>query len=99
MGKHVVHAHCYGIDADGVVLVHGESYFQLRAHPVSPADQDRLFNVQLGKVEHPSEGTDVAHHPKPVGGSHVLLDSPDDIVACLEADACLLVVYSHILLI
>ncbi len=81
------------------MLIHGESNFQLRANAIGATHQYRLLDVQLGKVEHPSEGADVAHHPKPVGGSHVLLDSPDDIVACLEADACLLVVYSHILLI
>ena len=94
--QHIVHAHGHGIDADGVVLVHGKGDFQFGTHAVGAAHQDGFLHAQGAEVEHAAEGADVAHHPQAVGRTDVLLDAPDHVVTGFQAHACFFVINCHI---
>ena len=93
--QHVIDTHCNRIDADGVMLVHCKCQFELGSHAVSSADEDRFLDVQCGKVEHSAEGADVSHHARTGSGSHVFLDTADNVVSGFEAYACFLIIYCH----
>ena len=59
--KHIVHAHSYSIDTNGIVLVHRESEFEFGTYTVGAADEHRLFDVESREVEHSTKRTDIAH--------------------------------------
>ena len=96
LGEDIVHAHCHGIYADGVVLVKGESNLELGSDSVSAADQYRVFDSKGAKVEHASERTNAAHHTLAGRGSDVLLDAADYLVACFKVYSCVFVRFCHI---
>ena len=82
----VVHAHGHRVDANGVVLVHGECYLQFRPDSVGSAYKHRFLVAQRSEVEHTPEGADAAHYSGAVGGSDVLLDAAYHFVAGFEVD-------------
>ena len=60
--KHVIDTHGYGIDSDGIMLVHRKCYLELGPDSVRTADKDRFFDIEGRKVEHSAERSDVSHH-------------------------------------
>ncbi len=94
--QHVVDAHRHRVDADGVVLVHGEGDLELRTHAVGAAHQDRLLVTEGRQVEHTAERPDAAHPTGALGRCHMLFDAPDHFVARFQAHACLFIINCHI---
>ena len=95
LSQHIIDAHRHGVDPDSVVLVHGESYLKLGADSICATHKDGFLDIQGAEVEHPAEGSDIAHNPKPRGRGDMFLDPPDDIVTGFQAHACFLVIYCH----
>ena len=93
--QHVVDAHGHGIDADGIVLVHGERQLELGADAVGAAHQHRLLDPQRREVEHPAERPDIAHHAQTRSRRHVLLDAPHHFVSGFEVDPRLFITFCH----
>ena len=85
--EHIVHAHCHGIYAYGVVLIHGESDLELGAHAVGAAHQHRFLHPQGREVEHPPEGADVSHRTHAGSRRNVLFDSSYYLVSGLQIHA------------
>jgi hypothetical protein len=94
--KHVVHAHGHCVYTDGVVAVKLESYFQLCAHTVGAAHQNRVTVSERAEVEHASESTDATHAAGASGGSHMLLDAAHHLVSGFEVHTRSLITFCHI---
>ncbi len=96
LGQDVIDAHGHGIDADRVMLVHGESQLQFGSHAVRPADEHRLADTQAGEVEHAPEGADSAHRAFSGRGGDMLFDPADYFIARFQVDTCFFVRNCHI---
>ena len=93
--KDVVYAHCHGIDADGVVLVHCKCQFKFGSDAVGSAYEYRLLDIQSREVEHSAERSYVSHHAETRCRSHMFLDTPYHVVSGFKAYACFFVINCH----
>ena len=91
LGEHIVDTHRHGVNAHGVVPVHGERYLQLGTHAVGPADEHRLLQAERGEVEHASERTYAAHGTLAGSRGDMLFDAADNLVSCLQVHTCVFV--------
>ena len=55
LGEDVIHTHCHGVYAYGVVLVHRKGYLEFGSDAVGTAYQYRFLDSEGGEVEHSSE--------------------------------------------
>ena len=85
----------YGVDSDGVVLVHLERQFEFGAHAVGAAHQHRFPDIQCREVEHSAERTDIAHHTGAGRRCHMFFDASHHFVSGLEIHAGSFITFCH----
>ena len=93
----VVDAHGHAVDAHGVVLVHQEGDFELRAHAVGAADQHRALHVGHVQLEQAAKAAEAGQHARDGRARHVLLHQFYGLIAGSDVHAGLTIAFAETL--
>ncbi|KJJ17200.1 hypothetical protein HMPREF3156_01300 [Neisseria sp. HMSC06F02] len=90
LNQNIVDAHGDEVDADGVVFVPIEGEFELGAYAVGAADEDGIF-VFFADFDQCAEAAQITQHFGTHGAFGKRFDVFDQLVACVNIDACIAV--------